>query len=174
MESNVSIFGRKFIVHTNPYYFYLFVSNNQINASVQEKANPGNTSSTLYTKYRPYVLYCYGTLKLLMMYLQGFSTFQDTLFGCCTDGQTPAGGLNGEGCPIVFGCEATAFGCCEDGVTPANGFNGEGCKEKQPHCEKTKYGCCPDGVKPAKGKKLNLLFKWRDHILYHDLVGMVL
>ena len=79
--------------------------------------------------------------------------FQETLYGCCTDGQTPAAGPNSEGCPIVFGCDVTAFGCCDDGVTPANGFDREGCQEKeQPtSCDQTPYGCCFDGSKPAKG-----------------------
>ena len=77
--------------------------------------------------------------------------FQDTNFGCCTDGVTPAGGPNGEGCPVVFGCEATVFGCCPDGLSPANGENYAGCQVPE-KCLSSKFGCCPDGVTTAIGE----------------------
>ena len=81
---------------------------------------------------------------------------QDTLFGCCPDGQTPAAGPENDGCPIVFGCESSAYGCCEDGVTFANGLNGEGCQEHPPRCARMPFGCCLDGEKAAKGNATKL------------------
>ena len=78
--------------------------------------------------------------------------FQDTTYGCCPDGQTPADGPQGEGCPVHYTCDQTAFGCCPDGVNPANGFNGEGCEHfMAPHCSNTIFGCCSDGKTPAQG-----------------------
>jgi len=92
---------------------------------------------------------------------------QQTQFGCCDDGQTPAQDSLGDGCPTrtTITCEAMAFGCCSDGLSPANGFNSEGCKAaittvapyKEISCEETKYGCCPDGITPLQGSSLLLL-----------------
>ena len=117
-------------------------------------------------RFCPFVAFItsFTARRILCIHIQIYKcihTFQDTLFGCCTDGQTPAAGPDGEGCPIVFGCEATAFGCCSDGVTPANGFNGEGCKEKDKSkpCEETPFGCCYDGIRPAKGVETFTFFE---------------
>lgn len=54
------------------------------------------------------------------------TTCEETKFGCCNDGLSPALGKNGEGCPPSQ-CNETLFGCCPDGVTTAEGNEFEGC-----------------------------------------------
>ena len=76
------------------------------------------------------------------------------IFGCCPDGQTPAGGPLSEGCPEQFGCAVTAYGCCPDGVIAANGFKNEGCEAPIKTCSNSPHGCCPDGVTEAIGKSM--------------------
>uniref|UniRef100_A0A3B4B8Q7 Uncharacterized protein n=1 Tax=Periophthalmus magnuspinnatus TaxID=409849 RepID=A0A3B4B8Q7_9GOBI len=61
-----------------------------------------------------------------------------SLYGCCPDGRTSAGGPQGLGCP-------RSYGCCQDGVTTALGPNREGC------CRLTTYGCCFDRTSIAAG-----------------------
>ena len=56
-------------------------------------------------------------------------------FGCCSDGETPAGGPDGEGCDENKQCANSKFGCCPDKVTFAQGPSKQGCFE------------CPDQVR---------------------------
>ena len=85
------------------------------------------------------------------------SLIQDTLYGCCADGQTAAKGIDGEGCPEhIYGCDKYGFGCCPDGVTSAQGPDHEGCPSKTPvalrvGCDQSQFGCCADGVTAAAG-----------------------
>ena len=78
---------------------------------------------------------------------------QQTTYGCCPDGQTPAGGRNNKDCPKQYGCQNTLYGCCPDGVSPAAGYEQQGCDKivRQP-CAHTEHGCCKDGLTPARGK----------------------
>jgi hypothetical protein len=107
-----------------------------------------------------------------------FHHTQDTEYGCCSDGKTPASGEQNEGCPrqeSPTSCSESPFGCCPDGVTPAGGDNNEGCPadetEEQstvavdgttttfvpavhiesPGCLHSTYGCCSDHVTPREG-----------------------
>lgn len=48
----------------------------------------------------------------------------ETDFGCCPDGITPAEGLYLEGCS---NCSDSDFGCCPDNITVAGGENFDGC-----------------------------------------------
>ncbi|KAJ8274951.1 hypothetical protein COCON_G00095760 [Conger conger] len=81
-----------------------------------------------------------------------------TYYGCCSDGQTPAIGFQGEGC-AQEPCARSSFGCCADGVTTASGPNRAGCledhsptrTETQGPCHTSAYGCCSDNVTPATG-----------------------
>jgi hypothetical protein len=50
---------------------------------------------------------------------------EDSEFGCCKDGRSPASGPNYEGCS----CEASLYGCCPEGTKEAEGLNFEGCGE---------------------------------------------
>ena len=56
-------------------------------------------------------------------------------FGCCSDGETPASGPEGDGCDENRECGAGPFGCCPDGVTLSQGPKNQGCFE------------CPEEVK---------------------------
>ena len=85
-------------------------------------------------------------------------SLQDTLYGCCKDGQTPAGGRNYEQCPMFYSCDHMAYGCCPDGVSSAMGPHFEGCPlttTPVPSCERSSFGCCPDGVSLASGQWWN-------------------
>ncbi len=70
----------------------------------------------------------------LPIFLQRFiSLTQATLFGCCPDGKTSAGGDGYVGCPGVLPhvpstCADTTYGCCQDGLTEALGPNQYGCE----------------------------------------------
>ena len=50
-------------------------------------------------------------------------------FGCCSDGETAAGGPNGELCDERRECknDHSPFGCCPDGFTFAQGPKKQGC-----------------------------------------------
>lgn len=48
-------------------------------------------------------------------------------FGCCSDGETEAGGPDGEGCDENKLCENSQFGCCPDDRTFAQGPKKQGC-----------------------------------------------
>ncbi|XP_028294248.1 papilin isoform X2 [Gouania willdenowi] len=96
-----------------------------------------------------------------------------SLYGCCPDGRTSAGGPRGLGCPhgpapapAPPSCTLTSYGCCRDGVTAAQGPNKEGCTEyvasaptaasslpteNAVQCRTTIYGCCYDRTTPAAG-----------------------
>ena len=50
-------------------------------------------------------------------------------FGCCSDGETPASGPDGEGCEENKLCDAGPFGCCPDKRTFAQGPHKQGCFE---------------------------------------------
>ena len=43
------------------------------------------------------------------------------------------------------------FGCCSDGETPAPGPEGEGCDEARHNCTLGPFGCCPDGKTWSQG-----------------------
>ena len=53
-------------------------------------------------------------------------------FGCCSDGETPASGPDGEGCDENKLCENGPFGCCPDERTWAQGPKKQGCFECPP------------------------------------------
>ncbi|KAJ0008722.1 hypothetical protein NQD34_016137 [Periophthalmus magnuspinnatus] len=94
-----------------------------------------------------------------------------SLYGCCPDGRTSAGGPQGLGCPRIqtsttASCVQTSYGCCQDGVTTALGPNREGCSEyvapsptaaptlpteNARQCRLTTYGCCFDRTSIAAG-----------------------
>ncbi|CAJ1074713.1 LOW QUALITY PROTEIN: papilin [Xyrichtys novacula] len=96
-----------------------------------------------------------------------------SLYGCCPDGRTSAGGPRGLGCPRAPtpsstqpACIQSSYGCCLDGVTAARGPNKEGCREytappptvssslpteNAVQCRLTTYGCCFDRTTPAGG-----------------------
>ena len=50
-------------------------------------------------------------------------------FGCCSDGETAAGGPKGELCDERRDCKSdhSPFGCCPDGFTFAQGPKKQGC-----------------------------------------------
>ena len=50
-------------------------------------------------------------------------------FGCCTDGETPSGGPNGENCDENKLCKNSKFGCCPDDRTFSQGPHKQGCFE---------------------------------------------
>ena len=87
---------------------------------------------------------------------------QDTLFGCCADGQTAARGSDGDGCPEhIYGCDRHGFGCCPDGSTSAEGPNHEGCPSKisvdvHVDCTQTEFGCCADSITAAGGTYIHM------------------
>lgn len=64
-------------------------------------------------------------------------TCNETQYGCCEDGVSPASGENFEGCPESQ-CDQTLFGCCSDNKTPAEGNDNEGCPPPPPECLKSK------------------------------------
>lgn len=66
---------------------------------------------------------------------------EDSAYGCCEDGATPAHGSNNEGC-----CLSSTYKCCPDNVMPARGPNFYGCA-----CQYTRFGCCPDNSTAARG-----------------------
>ena len=49
-------------------------------------------------------------------------------FGCCSDGETPAGPTD-ESCEENKDCKNGPFGCCPDGRTWSQGPNKQGCFE---------------------------------------------
>uniref|UniRef100_A0A670I4U8 Papilin, proteoglycan like sulfated glycoprotein n=1 Tax=Podarcis muralis TaxID=64176 RepID=A0A670I4U8_PODMU len=51
-----------------------------------------------------------------------------SLHGCCSDGQTVAAGPFGQGCPFDT-CHQSRYGCCPDGISPSQGPNKEGCPQ---------------------------------------------
>ena len=54
-------------------------------------------------------------------------------FGCCSDNETEAEGIDGIGC-----CKISEFGCCGDDITEAKGPAMEGCPaEEEPQEEET-------------------------------------
>ena len=71
---------------------------------------------------------------------------ENSQFGCCADGTTPARGFYSEGCPPA--CQSSHYGCCLDGETEAPGPDGKGCPAA---CVATVYGCCTDGETQARG-----------------------
>ncbi|XP_048340392.1 papilin isoform X2 [Sphaerodactylus townsendi] len=100
-----------------------------------------------------------------------------SLYGCCSDGRTPATGPLKQGCPSNF-CQHARYGCCSDGVSPALGPNKEGCPQyysdvytnrNEPaaasqsasrvlpqhsptvECRSSMYGCCYDNIASASG-----------------------
>ncbi|XP_053330825.1 papilin isoform X2 [Spea bombifrons] len=89
------------------------------------------------------------------------------IYGCCSDGKTPASGPGGQGCSS---CWQSRFGCCPDGVTEAQGLNNVGCQNfysdgnpgrnqradpvpavPSDECRGSQYGCCFDNVNKALG-----------------------
>ncbi|KAI8425354.1 hypothetical protein MSG28_007115 [Choristoneura fumiferana] len=78
-------------------------------------------------------------------------TCNETKFGCCPDGVSPAAGLRNKGCPSSK-CKETLYGCCKsDNKTPAEGNDQEGCPPPPPPCKSSEFGCCKDGKTEAKG-----------------------
>ncbi|XP_034968720.1 papilin isoform X1 [Zootoca vivipara] len=100
-----------------------------------------------------------------------------SLHGCCSDGQTVAAGPFGQGCPFDT-CHQSRYGCCPDGISPSQGPNKEGCpqyysdvyvnrnepavaaptasrvlSQERPaeECRVSTYGCCYDNVASASG-----------------------
>jgi hypothetical protein len=69
------------------------------------------------------------TVFLCYFYHLNSSFLSDFRFGCCSDGETPANGPDGEGCDENRQCSAGKFGCCPDKVTFAQGPNKQGCFE---------------------------------------------
>ncbi|XP_073682749.1 papilin isoform X2 [Garra rufa] len=115
-----------------------------------------------------------------------------TYYGCCPDGNTPAGGPRHQGCPQDQGlpsCTWSRHGCCDDGVTIAKGPNKEGCPDSWTHwspasdipsaptnCQTSTYGCCYDGVTAAggtNGEGCSNPPTNRQHALSCDLPSMV-
>ncbi|KAJ9585100.1 hypothetical protein L9F63_020556, partial [Diploptera punctata] len=78
------------------------------------------------------------------------TTCEETEFGCCPDGVSPAEDKNYKGCPPSF-CAETLFGCCPDGIHIAEGNDLEGCEMPKPDCKNSEFGCCPDGITFATG-----------------------
>ncbi len=81
---------------------------------------------------------------------------EDSEFGCCPDGVTPAEGPGHSGCNAIdASCAASFYGCCPDGVKAARGPGFQGCPGVLPHrpasCANSLHGCCPDGQTPASG-----------------------
>ena len=66
---------------------------------------------------------------------------ENSTYGCCDDGVTPAHGPNREGC-----CLSTPYKCCPDNVLAARGPDFYGCG-----CQYTRFGCCPDNTTAARG-----------------------
>lgn len=64
------------------------------------------------------------------------TTCDETEFGCCPDGVSPAKGRKKEGCPPTH-CEETLFGCCPDGIGIAEGNDNEGCEKLPIDCKDT-------------------------------------
>lgn len=84
------------------------------------------------------------------------SVCEDSDYGCCSDGFTPAEGPNKEGCnEIDVTCAASYYGCCPDRITAAKGPAYQGCPGVLPHvpspCANSLYGCCQDGQSRAMG-----------------------
>lgn len=50
-------------------------------------------------------------------------------FGCCSDGEIPASGSDGDGCDDNKLCAAGPFGCCPDDLTFKQGPKNQGCFE---------------------------------------------
>ncbi|XP_069494743.1 papilin isoform X2 [Ambystoma mexicanum] len=92
-------------------------------------------------------------------------------YGCCPDGQTPALGHGGQGCPSST-CMGSRYGCCPDGITAAQGPNNAGCAQyygedyvsrneraeedtapvnPSEECRGSKFGCCYDNTISASG-----------------------
>ena len=69
------------------------------------------------------------------------------MYGCCSDGVTPALGPDDEGCPR--NCEGDE--CCEDGRTPRTlaNISAPG-NVSSCGCVGSLHGCCYDGVTPAQ------------------------
>lgn len=75
--------------------------------------------------------------KTRLLGCQITKTCNETKFGCCEDGVSPATGKKFEGCPSTH-CEETLFGCCPDNKTAATGNDNEGCPPPPPECAKSK------------------------------------